>query len=117
MESIKINNATVVGVTDENVKMRNDEWRRKETVLFTENGANGTMLHGCVVWDENIGKLGLQQGKVYNLQCRLVGRQWGGRFQYELVAFRAEEVQKDAAQGADPQPSVEPISEGGHDLF
>ena len=105
MESIKINNATVVGATDENVKMRNDEWRRKETVLFTENGANGTMLHGCVVWDENIGKLGLQQGKAYNLQCRLVGRQWGGRFHDEVVCFKAEPVESNEQKqegGADP---------------
>ena len=104
MKAISIENALVVGITDENVKMRNEEWRRKETVLFTENGANGTMLHGCVVWDDNIGKLGLEQGKTYNLQCRLVGRQWGGRFQYELMCFKAEQVNVEQKQegGADP---------------
>lgn len=106
MESIKINNALVVGVTDENVKMRNEEWRRKEQVLFTENGANGTMLHGCVVWDDNIGKLCLEKGKTYNLQCRLVGRQWGGRFSYELVAFKADPVEQQKPEGgADPVAS------------
>lgn len=99
MKAVEIENACIVGVQEENVKMRNEEWHRKQVVLFTENTGNGVTLHGCVVWDDNIGKLNLQQDKAYSLSCRLVGRQWGGRFSYELVAFKAVEV-KQKQEGA-----------------
>lgn len=100
MKAVEIENACIVGVQEENVKMRNEEWRRKQSILFTENTGNGVNLHGCVVWDDNIGKLNLQQGKTYNLSCKLVGRQWSGRFNYELVAFKAVEVEQQKQEGA-----------------
>ena len=41
MKAIQIDNALIVSVTDEQVKMRNEEWRAKQTVLFSENTGNG----------------------------------------------------------------------------
>ena len=101
MKSIEIENASIVGVSDEQVKMNSGEFRAKQTILFTENTGNGVVLHGCSIWDDNIGKLNVQQGNRYNLACRLVGRQWGGRFQYELIAFKAEKIE-DQQQADDP---------------
>lgn len=94
MKAIKIENATIVGLTKETVTMQSGETRNKQQVLFTENTANGVQLHGCSVWDENIEKLDLQQGETYAVQCKLVGRQWGGRFNYELIAFDAQKVEQ-----------------------
>lgn len=94
MKTIEIENAAIVGITNEQVKMQSGEERQKQTVLFTENTGNGVVLHGCTVWDDNIERLGLQQSGQYKLCCRLVGRQWAGRFSYELVAFKAEQVNK-----------------------
>ena len=115
MKTIEIDNALIVSTVDEQVKMRNEEWRAKQTVLFTENTGNGTILHGCVVWDDNIGKLNLQQSKTYNLHCRLVGRQWGGRFSYELVAFRADAIEQAQQEQHDQQEQHE--QQEGTDVF
>jgi len=94
MRAIEIENAHVTQVADEQVKMNDGTWRAKQVVEFTENTSDGVRLHGCVVWDDNIGKLNLQAGNDYKLTCKLVGRQWGGRFNYELYAFRAEMLVK-----------------------
>lgn len=102
MEAIKISNAQIVSVMQENVQLKSGDWRVKQSVTFTENSSNGVTLHGCVVWDENIGRLNLKQGEVCTLSCRLVGRQWGGRFSYELVAFNTERQEQQLQEGNDP---------------
>ena len=102
MKAIEIENASVVGLQNEQVTMQSGDKRDKQVVLFTENTSDGVKLHGCTVWDDNIGKLALRQGWTGTLSCRLVGRQWGGRFNYELVAFKAveNEPKKEGAQDA-----------------
>ena len=93
MESIVIKNATIVGLQSEQIKMQSGDVRNKQSVMLTENGRDGVQLHGAEVWDDNIQKLNLQQGEQVDLSCRLVGRQWGGRFTYTLTAYKVERKQ------------------------
>lgn len=93
MESITIKNATIVGLQKENIKLQSGNELTKQMVMLTENGRDGVQLHGCEILDDNIERLNLQQGESVDLTCRLVGRQWGGRFSYTLTAYKVERKQ------------------------
>lgn len=100
----ELKNATIIGLQMETINMKNGEQRGLLKVTATINGSNGVECHGCEVWgQDSITRLNLQQGKVYNISCVLAGRQWGGRFQYSLQAYKAEEVQQSNNEGgSDP---------------
>ena len=92
---VEIKNATILSAVEENVKMNNGDYRRKQNVTLTTNTSRGVQLDGVEVWDENIGKMNLRPGEVVNLSARLIGRQYGGRWSYNLTAYNAERVQQE----------------------
>lgn len=106
---VEFRNATVGDVTTENIKFRNEEWHRKMTVILNVNTSNGVETHGVEVWDESIPKLDLKKGDTADVACRLIGRIYGGRWQYNLQAFRAIVQTRLDMQAAAPQPSDQPV--------
>lgn len=100
----ELKNATVIGLQLDTVTMKSGEQRSLLKVTLTANGSNGVECHRVEVWGQDaVQRLNLQQGKTYDVSCVLVGRQWGGRFQYSLQAYKAVEVQQTKAEeGADP---------------
>lgn len=94
----ELQNASVIGLQNETITMQSGEARKKQTAYLSVNTSRGVEMHGVEVWDDNIDKLNLQQGEQVTLSCRLVGRQWGGRWSYNLIAYKADRVDAQQAE-------------------
>lgn len=100
---VRIENATVSKLSQENVQFRNGEWHVKQNVELRTNGSRGVQLDGVEVWDDNVGKLGLKEGDTVSVDCALSGRVWGGRWSYTLIAYNAEQGDSKAAANAEQE--------------
>lgn len=85
--NVVIENASVVGLANEQVTMQNGDQRQKQIVTLCVNSGRGVELYGAEVWDDSVEKFALQIGETVAVSCRLVGRLNNGRWFYNLVAF------------------------------
>lgn len=88
MANVIFKNANVISIDCENIKTKSGEWRRKDTIVIGEPTDRGVIMQGVEIWDDNIGRLLLKKGETLaELKCRAVGRTWGGRWSYTLIAY------------------------------
>lgn len=100
---VEILNATVVSIEDRRIKLNNGEERQMQVVHISTNTSRGVKLDGVEVWDDQIEQLNLKQGQRVNLTCDAIGRLWGGRFSYTLMAYKAQVVEaQQATQNNNP---------------
>ena len=94
---IEIKNATVIGLQSVTVKTLKGDME-KQTVTLCINTASGAETHGVEVWGDDIEKFGISQGDFVNINCRLIGKVWEGRWNYTLSAYFVEHIQKETRQ-------------------
>lgn len=86
-----INEATIIGMEMRTINGQNGQ-RSLLIVTATHNTNRGVICDGFEVWGQDkIEELNLQKGKTYDVDCVLIGRQWGGQYNYRLQAYKATE--------------------------
>ena len=82
-----ISEATVTNMELRTIKGQNGE-RSLLVVTATHNTPRGVICDGFEVWGQDkIEELNLEKGKTYDVDCALIGRQWGGQYSYRLQAY------------------------------
>ena len=107
MARIIYQNASIVALNEQEVKMMDGSTRRKLEIQLTENTKDGMLIIGGIeAWDESIDKMSLCQGATYaEIHCAVRSRYKDGKWWWSVQAYKAV---KDASAA-----SVEQKSEGG----
>ena len=91
----ELKNATISKLQLETITMQDGRQRSLLRAEVRVNERDGVVCHGFEVWgQDSIAQLNLKEDKTYNIKCILKGRFWGGRYNYTLQAYNAEEVQQ-----------------------
>lgn len=90
-----IENAQVISEQNQSVITKSGLSRPLQLVTLAVNGARGVETYGIEIWDDNIDKFSISTGDIINVHASLVGRLWGGRWSYNLVAYKVDKVVKE----------------------
>lgn len=90
---VEFKEARVMDLQSQTINTANGAVEKQQVTLYI-NTTDGVDAYGVEVWGSACEKLAIQVGETYNIQCRLIGRVWGGRWNYNLSVYAAELVTK-----------------------
>lgn len=91
MARVIYQNASIVALNEQTIKMNDGRERRKLEIQLTENTKDGLLLIGGIeAWDDSIEEMGLIQGATYSeIHCAVRSRYKDGKWWWSVQAYKA----------------------------